>query len=114
MAVFCSTIPDGNALLSINNLWTETLYDGQAELGIGNRTGQEYVGKISQSKVYLLDGKNATTQLLPTTFYYDVFGRISSQNGNNHVNVLSGQISNLSNNYNYQYDWADNARWHNS
>ncbi len=60
------------------------------------------MGKVSQTKVYILNGKQTTDKYVPTVFDYDAYGRVILQRGNHHVNALNNDNLIPKNNYNLQ------------
>ncbi|MEM9920948.1 MAG: DUF6443 domain-containing protein, partial [Bacteroidota bacterium] len=90
-----STAPNPNAP-SIDYPLLENFYDGD---GCSNAQGQQYNGKVCQSRSRILQ----TNQWLESNFVYDIHGRIIEVEGNNHLNTNAGSERIYS-----TYDWADN------
>ena len=88
---------------TINDLLTESFYDGNADVGNEQITDAIYKGKVRKSKVRILDENGVSDTWLSQLMSYDPHGRMTQSTGNNHLEPNNGNSQVLE----QSYDFAD-------
>ena len=96
---FNGSNPTPASMPTIHTLLEEYFYDGFN--GSTTNTAPIYKGKLKKSRIKVLNDLSVNTSWTETEYFYDAYGRVSSESIFNH---LGGSETNT-----YTYDFADNV-----
>ncbi|HZV71385.1 MAG TPA: RHS repeat-associated core domain-containing protein [Saprospiraceae bacterium] len=91
--------PDDPTAPTIDTLLEEYFYDGYN--GSTTNSSPIYIGKLKKQRIKMLDDNEINTTWSETEYFYDTYGRLSSEAGINHLGFNETKM--------YSFDFDDNV-----